>query len=66
MPLGSFLRVVKQSGFDVISATPRGAIHSDQTSLAVKLSFGLGAALWHSLGIFMAPGAVVVARRPAQ
>lgn len=66
MPLGSFLRVVKQTGFDVISATPRGAVHSDQTSLAVKLSFGLGAALWHSLGIFMAPGAVVVARRPAQ
>lgn len=66
MPLGSFLRVVETAGFRVISATPKGAVHSDQTSLGVKLSFGVGTALWHTLGLFVAPGAIVVAERPAE
>lgn len=64
MPLGSMLSLLEQTGFRVISATPRGAIHSDHTSLPVKLSFGLGTALWHTLGIFLAPGAVVIAEKP--
>ncbi len=66
MPLGSFLKVVESSGFRVISATPKGAVHIDRTSLGVKLSFGVGTALWHTLGLFVAPGAVVVAERPAE
>jgi SAM-dependent methyltransferase len=61
MPARSFLRVLESAGFRVISASPRGAIHSDDTSLAVKLSFGLGIALWQTLGVFLAPGAVIIA-----
>ena len=64
MPVGSFLEVLKQTGFQVISASPRGAVHSDQTSLAVKLAFGLGIALWQTLGVFLAPGAVILAEKP--
>ncbi|MBL8815667.1 MAG: class I SAM-dependent methyltransferase [Planctomyces sp.] len=64
MPVGSFLSVLRKTGFNVVSASPRGAVHSDQTSLPVKLSFAVGIALWQTLGVFMAPGAVVVAERP--
>jgi 2-polyprenyl-3-methyl-5-hydroxy-6-metoxy-1,4-benzoquinol methylase len=64
MPATSFLSVLQKVGFRVISASPRGAVHSDHTSMPVKLSFGLGIALWHTLGIFLAPGAVVIAERP--
>lgn len=65
MPVGSFLNLLHKTGFKVISASPKGAVHSDQTSLAVKLSFGLGIALWHTLGLFLAPGAVVIAEKDA-
>lgn len=65
MPVGSFLNVLQQTGFRVITASPRGAVHSDQTSLAVKLSFTIGTALWQTLGVFLAPGAVIVAEKPA-
>ena len=64
MPATSFLNVLEKVGFRVISASPRGAVHSDQTSVPVKISFGLGIALWHTLGIFLAPGAVVIAEKP--
>ncbi len=64
MPTRSFLTLLQQTGFRVISASPRGAVHSDETSSAVKLSFALGTALWHSLGIFLAPGAVIIAEKP--
>jgi SAM-dependent methyltransferase len=64
MPVGSILELLKQTGFRVISASPRGAIHSDQTSLAVKLAFGVGIALWQTLGVFLAPGAVILAEKP--
>jgi 2-polyprenyl-3-methyl-5-hydroxy-6-metoxy-1,4-benzoquinol methylase len=63
MPLGSFLNVLERTGFRVLSASPRGAVHSDQTSLPVRLSFGIGTALWQTLGIFVAPGAVIFAER---
>ncbi len=64
MPVGSFLNVLQQTGFRVITASPRGAVHSDQTSLAVRLSFSIGTALWQTLGVFLAPGAVIVAEKP--
>ncbi len=64
MPVGSFLNVLQQTGFRVITASPRGAVHSDQTSLAVRLSFSIGSALWQTLGVFLAPGAVIIAERP--
>lgn len=64
MPLPSLLKVIKASGFDVIYASPRGAIHSDRTRLPVKLSFALGTLLWEAkTGIFLAPGALVLATK---
>ncbi len=65
MPVGSLLRVLQQTGFRVISASPRGALHSDDSSLPVKLSFAVGIAAWQAAGVFLAPGAVIVAERPA-
>jgi len=64
MPVNSFLDLLKRTGFRVVSASPRGAVHSDQTSLAVRLSFGMGLALWQTLGVFLAPGAVIIAEKP--
>ena len=64
MPAGSFLQLLEQTGFRVISASPRGAIHSDNTSAGVKLSFAVGIALWKTLGVFLAPGALVIAEKP--
>ena len=64
MPVGSLIVLLERTGFRIISASPRGAIHSDETSLAVKLSFGLGIAIWKALGVFLAPGAVIVAEKP--
>jgi hypothetical protein len=64
MPVGSFLKVLEKVGFRIHTATPRGAVHSDQTSLGVKLTFGLGIALWQTLGVFLAPGAVIIAEKP--
>lgn len=64
MPLSSMLEVMERAGFRVISATPRGAVHSENTSALVKASFAVGAALWHTTGVFMAPGAVILAERP--
>lgn len=64
MPIGSFLELLHKTGFRVISASPKGAVHSKRTSLLVKFSFAMGIALWHTLGVFLAPGAVIIAERP--
>ncbi len=64
MPVGSFLTLLERTGFRIISASPKGAVHSDQTSFPVRMSFAMGTALWHASGIFLAPGAVVIAERP--
>ena len=63
MPIVSLLGLLRTTGFNVISASPKGAVHSDDTSLAVKLAFGLGIALWQTIGVFLAPGAVVIAEK---
>jgi 2-polyprenyl-3-methyl-5-hydroxy-6-metoxy-1,4-benzoquinol methylase len=65
MPTSSLLRLLKTTGFNVISASPKGAIHSDDTGLLVQLSFGIGIALWQTMGVFLAPGAVVIAEKRA-
>lgn len=64
MPVASMLDLMERTGFRVISATPRGAVHSEDTSALVKASFAVGTALWQTTGLFMAPGAVVIAERP--
>jgi SAM-dependent methyltransferase len=66
MPVKSLLRVIRSIGFDLVYASPQGAVHSDKTKTVVKLSFALGAALWKATGIFMAPGALVLAKKPVR
>jgi SAM-dependent methyltransferase len=63
MPLPSLLRVVRTSGFDVLTVSITGALHSERSRLPVKLAFMLGAPIWHLGGIMLAPGALVLARR---
>lgn len=63
MPIGSLLGLLGKTGFNVISASPKGAVHSDDTSLMVKMAFGFGIALWQTTGVFLAPGAVVIAEK---
>lgn len=63
MPIGSLLNLLKKTGFNVVSASPKGALHSEDTSMMVKLSFGIGIALWQTIGVFLAPGAVVIAEK---
>ncbi|MCA9061988.1 MAG: class I SAM-dependent methyltransferase [Planctomycetaceae bacterium] len=63
MPVRSFLSLLEKSGFRIITASPRGAVHSDRTSLPVRISFAIGAAMWQTLGVFLAPGAVIIAEK---
>jgi SAM-dependent methyltransferase len=64
MPIRSLLKLIRRTGFDVRYASPRGAIYSDRTKLPVKISFAIGTILWQTSGIFVAPGALVLARKP--
>jgi len=64
MPVQSLLKVIRRCGFEVIVVSPYRAIHSTHTRWLVKLSFALGTLLWATTGIFMAPGAVILTRKP--
>ena len=64
MPLGQLLNVVRGNGFEVLSASPRGAVHSSRTQATVRLLFAIGAITWHAFSISIAPGALIVARKP--
>jgi SAM-dependent methyltransferase len=63
IPVGSMMRLLEQEGFEIIYASTRGAIHSDQSSLAVKAFFALGLVVWQLTGWNVAPGALVLARK---
>jgi SAM-dependent methyltransferase len=62
MPVKSLLALLKELDFDVVYASPNGALHSDQSSFAVKMAFAFGNVLHRLTGRFLAPGAVIVAR----
>lgn len=64
MPVRSLLKVIQSCGFKVVHASPRGAIPSHKTRWIVKLSFVLGSLVWATTGMFVAPGALVLARKP--
>lgn len=65
MPLRSLLKVIRRSGFEVVYASPRGALHSDHTRPLVKLSFAFGTALWEAGKlVFLAPAALILATKP--
>lgn len=63
MPIRSLHRLMRMTGFEVVYTSPRGAVHSDETRPIVKMTFTIGALLWDILGIFVAPGALVVAKK---
>jgi SAM-dependent methyltransferase len=63
MPVRSLLKVIRSCGFDVVYASPRGAIYSYKTRPFVKLAFALGFLVWMTTGMFVAPGALVLARK---
>jgi 2-polyprenyl-3-methyl-5-hydroxy-6-metoxy-1,4-benzoquinol methylase len=62
MPVKSLLALLKELGFDIVYASPNGALHSDQSGFAVKMAFAFGNVLHRLTGRFLAPGAVIVAR----
>lgn len=64
MPVRSLLHVIQNCGFRIVYASPRGASHSNDTGWIVKLSFALASLLWMTTGNFIAPGAIILARKP--
>jgi SAM-dependent methyltransferase len=63
IPLSSMLHLLRQQGFEIVHVSPRGAMHSDQSSAAVKTSFAIGLVVWHVTGWNVAPGVLVLARK---
>lgn len=63
MPLKSLLRTIETSGFEVISASPRKAQHTDNMPLPARAAFAMGTLLWHGLGVSIAPTTLVFARK---
>jgi SAM-dependent methyltransferase len=63
IPFSSMVRLLRQEGFEIVYASTRGAMHSDESSLTVKTSFAIGLVVWHLTGWNVAPGALVLARK---
>lgn len=64
IPFSFMLRLLRQEHFQIVYASTRGAMHSDESSLTVKASFAIGLVVWHLTGRNVAPGALVLARKP--
>lgn len=65
-PLLGLIKTIEAAGFDVTLATPKGAVHSDESGLGVRMAFAVGAVTWHSFGIPLAPGALIFARKRSE
>lgn len=63
MPVVSLLAELKKIGFKILYSSPKGAIHSYKTNFFVKVVFKLGELVYNISGIFIAPGAVIVAKK---
>jgi 2-polyprenyl-3-methyl-5-hydroxy-6-metoxy-1,4-benzoquinol methylase len=61
IPAGSLLRVVRQEGFEIVYASPRGAMPFRHNSLKVKTSYAIGWLSWTLTGYNLAPGFVFLA-----
>ncbi|MCP4174811.1 MAG: class I SAM-dependent methyltransferase [Fuerstiella sp.] len=66
MPLKSLLKTVEDAGFEILSASPRGAQHTDSAPLGARAAFAMGTLLWHRLGLSIAPTTLVFARKKAE
>lgn len=64
MPVKSLTNVIRSQGFEVLYASPKASIHAPTTRWITKLSFAVGMFLWVTTGVFVAPAALIVARRP--
>jgi hypothetical protein len=65
MPVASLLKVIRSIGFEVVYASPRGAIPSIYSRWIAKRAFVSASLIWAATGIFTAPGALVLARKPS-
>lgn len=63
MPLKSLLRTIEESGFEILSASPRGARYAPDMPLGVRAAFAMGSFLWHGFGISVAPTTLIFARK---
>lgn len=63
IPVRSMLRVMRQEGFAVLYASPAGARHGADASLAVKVNFALGYLVWLVSRRYYAPGCLILARK---
>ena len=65
MPLPSLLKTIESAGFDIVSASPRGAQHSSGMPMSARAAFAMGTMLWHGLGVSVAPTTLIFARKRA-
>jgi SAM-dependent methyltransferase len=65
MPLASLLKVIRDTGFEVVHASPRGALSNSQSGWIARLFFASASLVWEASGIFAAPGALVLAKKPS-
>jgi len=63
IPVGSFLRILRDLDFEILYAAPKGALHSDRSQFPVKLAFLIGAVLWPVSKRNFAPGFLICARK---
>jgi SAM-dependent methyltransferase len=63
IPVRALLATLRRAGFDVLSASPRGAVHGRASSLPVRVMFASGYLVWQATGQFMAPGCLILARK---
>lgn len=65
MPLKSLVKTVEEAGFEVLSATPKGAQHTNEMPLSARAAYKVGTVLWHGFGVSIAPTSLVFARKKA-
>lgn len=63
MPVASLKKLLKRSGFAIVTTSVKGAIHSSQSGADVKLSFFIGNIIYRLTGLFLAPGMVLVMKK---
>jgi SAM-dependent methyltransferase len=62
MPVRSHLRLLEEIGYRVLYVSARDALHSDRAKLRVKLAFELGNFAQKLFGVYLAPGALILAQ----
>lgn len=63
IPVRSLLRILSSEGLSVLYASPRGAMHSDRSSIAVKLGFAIRNLVWLVSQRYLAPGCLILMQK---